>query len=322
LCSYDNSGYKQLTRSTDLVRPGFVEDDATQLEASWSGDSRKLAFLVWERASPGVYSSGDIYVADLETHAVKRIAEGAFAELRGPMIWSPDGTRIAVRTSPRLNIEDQLLVLDVATGVGRSVTAGLPAGGVEQYAWAPDSSAIAFTWNDGSVRLYVATAAGQTARDLGPAWGGTPPAWSADGRWIAATQVLDVFSSVFVVKADGSERRDLAGRFRQSDHATWAPDSERLAFEGSPSGEFNDRHLFVTDNTGGTPREIAKETTLAFSPLITFSKDAQRLLFTADAAGCFEGCPPGYLFMIDVDGGSPPVRLHEQPVYQFLGWLP
>jgi Tol biopolymer transport system component len=228
-----------------------------------------------------VYSSGDVYVADLQTNTVKRVAEGAFAELRGPMAWSPDGTRIALRNSQRLGGGDQLLVLDTTTGQSTSYTGDLPAGLVEQYAWAPDSSAVAFTWNDGSFHLYVAIAAGGALRDLGPAWGGTPPAWSPDGTWIAATQVLDVFSSVFIARTDGSDRRQIAGELHQSNNPAWAPDSKHLAFEGAPSDDFNDRHLFVTDVTGGTPRELANGTTLAFSPLIAFSNDGRRALFTA-----------------------------------------
>lgn len=323
LCMYEDSGYRQLTHSADLVRPALFEDDRTQLEASWSPDSRSVAVLARERVSPDIYSSGDVYVVDVAAPTMKQIAQGAFADIRGPIVWSPDSTHIAMRNSPRLSIGDQLLVIDAATGGSASLAGGLAPGGIEQYAWAPDSSAVAFTWNDGSAnaRLYVARFGG-TPYDLGPVWPGTLPAWSPDGRWIAAAGVSGGTSSVFITRTVSPDRRAIGAGLRQSDSPAWAPDSQHLAFAGSPTGDFNDRHIFVTDIVGGAPQELAPDRRLAFSPLIAFSGDGRRVFFTADAGPCIEGCPPGYLLMTGVDGQSPAVRLHDQFVSEFLGWLP
>jgi Tol biopolymer transport system component len=316
ICMYTDAGYRQLSRSSDLMHPGLVEDDATQLEGSWSPDSQRFTFLVRDRA-------GDIYVVDVRSGAVQRIAEGEFAKLRGPLLWSPDGTHIATRNSPRLGGGDELEVIDAATGatVGSLLAPGGREGSIEQYAWSPDSKTLAFTWNDGSVHLYIAAADQSEVRQLTTALGDTAPVWSPDGAWIAADDLRGSFSTVFAIRADGSGRVELGSDLQRSSQPVWAPDSTHMAFSGSASAEFNDRRLFIGDIGGDKPRQVADET-LAFFPQIAFSSDGKRLFYTAEAGPCIEGCPPGYLFMAPADGASPAVKLHDAPVYRFLGWLP
>jgi WD40 repeat protein len=319
VCMYTDAGYRQLSRSSDLMRPAIVEGDGRQLEGSWSPDSEKFAFLVRDRAAPGVYSSGDIYVVDITGGSIRRIAEGEFPKQRGPLLWSPDGTHIATRNSLSLGGADELAVIDVATGALRSASIGT--GLIEQYAWSPDGNMLAFTLNDGAAHLYTATADAGEIRQLTTAWGGDAPVWSPDGQWIAADDTRGDFSTVFAIRADGNDRVEVAARLQRSSRPEWAPDNEHLAFSGSNSAEFNDRRLFVGDIRGGEPRQVADET-LAFFPEIAFSSDGNRLFYTANADACFEGCPPGYLFTAPVDGSSPGVKLHDAPVNLFLGRVP
>lgn len=323
LCMYTDAGYRQLSRSSDLVSPGLVEDDATQLEGSWSADSTRFAFLVRQKAAQGVYSSGDIYIVDLRGGPVRRVSEGEFAKLRGPLLWSPDGAQIATRNSPRIGSGDELGVIDVATGANRSlaVSTRLGTGQIEQYAWSPDGTKLAFTLNDGATHLYGALADASEIQSLTTAWGGAAPVWSADGAWIAALDVRDAQSILLAVRADGSERREIGLGLHNSSQPVWAPDSTRLAFAASASGDFNDRRLYTAGIGGGAPRRMADETP-AFFPQIAFSGDGQRIFYTADAGRCMEGCPPGYLYMTRVEGTSPAVKLFDAPVERFLGRLP
>lgn len=325
ICVHDDSGDRQLTRSTDLLRPAIVEDQGVQINASWSPDSRSIAFLARERVPAIGYSSGDIYVADVAGDGgVRRIAEGEFARLWGPLAWSPDGAKIAVRNSSRFDAPDDLWIIDIGAGTTSSLTLASPTGlgGIEVYAWSPDSSSIAFTQNTGEPRLYAASADGQDVRDLGLVWGGQLPAWSPDGKWIAATDVKNNFSRVFVVSSDGSDRRYVDAALGRSDGGAWSPDSKRLAFSGSRSGDFNDPRLFIFDVGSLSTTATGEGETLAFTPLIAFSPDGEKLLFTAEAQPCAEGCPPGYLYSMDADGSGPAARVSTNTVFELLSWQP
>jgi Tol biopolymer transport system component len=103
----------------------------------------------------------------------------------------------------------------------------------------------------------------------------------------------------------------------------WSPDGKWLAFRGARQAaasvnEFPDAGLFVLEMSGGAPALIS-DLEPVFTPIVSFSPDADRIFFTAEAGGCAEGCPPGYLYMIDANGHEPAKRLHDRPVDRALG---
>lgn len=80
------------------------------------------------------------------------------------------------------------------------------------------------------------------------------PEWSPDGKYVAfgAWRVDQNLSNahIFVVRADGKERRDLG----PGAMASWSPDSKQLVFHTYPTAGDNSLHIVVI-NADGTGRK-------------------------------------------------------------------
>jgi Tol biopolymer transport system component len=323
----DDGDVKSVAGPTDFVRTGVIEDDYWSGETAWSPDSQRVAFLVFERAGNGIYSSGDLYVADLASNAVELVDRGAFARSRNHIHWSPDGRYISMLEGSTLDVRRDLLIVNTLTPTTINASAALTTiGGIEQYAWSPDSRYVTFTRNEGaqSQSLYVATPDGSSLERIADAWGGTQPVWSPDSHWIAASAVDSAsYAHVFAVRADGSEQRRLDIGLTRSEAPAWSPDSNRVAFSGAAVGP-GSPDIFVADvaKPNDAPTRITTDAAISVFPLVVWAPDGRHIFYTGNAPPCGEGCPPGYLQMVPADGSSAPIQLHDVAVSSILGWLP
>ena len=212
----------------DPTRPGspvrFVRtgDHGAVVELAWSPDGRRLAFTA--EVDPHRFIVGP--TAPLG----RRRRPGAKAAAETP---APRARRIT-RTDWRWDEEGHrdrwmhLFVVDRGDGRPRQLTSG--DWGVSDIGWHPDGTSIAFTADRGpQADLHPRTtiwavdvdaapkrrarAAGATAEPreiLGAGGWANHPAWSPDGRWIAAIGVLesepldDLMPDIVVGPADGS----------------------------------------------------------------------------------------------------------------------
>lgn len=329
----DGSEQRMVTEE-QLDPPGFLDNGNFGTDIAWSADGRSVAFLVLRAAREDIVSSGDIYVYGVEDDSLRRIDEGEFAAGRLWLRWSPDGRYIASVHYKTIGSEGVLRVIDVHTGTAADVSRQLgTAVGIERYSWAPDSSAIAFTWNDfsGTVRLYSVAANGGTPVEVGEAWGGVVPEWSPAGDRIAASRVPggSGFAILYVMPASGGPAQEIAPGFHTSQYPSWAWDGRRIAFVGSETSapspnEFPPYGLYVVDADGQSLRRLTADQEMVVFPLITWSPDGERIFYTADGPPCSEGCPPGPLFMVSAAGTGEPAHITEEDVLvsEFLGWWP
>jgi len=65
------------------------------------------------------------------------------------------------------------------------------------------------------------------------------PAWSPDGRWIAAQERVQNVTRLVIVPADGGEIQTLVNDPVESWAHSWSPDGERIAFAGLRDGVWN-----------------------------------------------------------------------------------
>jgi len=153
---------------------------------------------------------GRLYVMDLATHKVERIADGDYDETLPA--WSPDGSRLAFVSkrhpdADRDNNWDIFVVEPHAGAAPRAVTTfegGDDAPDWESYpAWSPDGKSIAYVQGGppklieyGVRHLAVAPADGGPARLVTPTLDRNigKPKWSADGKSIR-----------FILEDDGAE---------------------------------------------------------------------------------------------------------------------
>jgi Tol biopolymer transport system component len=188
-----------------LLAPGM-----NSLQATWSPDGRRLAYL----ASEGL-GNGGLYVAEVtpsealsggvEGHLVRPdlapdMGTVAFGDEFNQPWWSPDGTALAVAAVPRgfYLVESEGIFIVQADGSGERLLterAGSPT-------WSPDGRRIAFHRtvdpseyvNDRpcTVRTWIIDADGSDERQLAELGDGCvgPPLWSPDGTRLASELIV------------------------------------------------------------------------------------------------------------------------------------
>jgi dipeptidyl aminopeptidase/acylaminoacyl peptidase len=144
--------------------------------------------------------------------------------------WSPDGRRLAFGVSSvgLANPYNGLRMFDQVSGTDRLVLK--PSDSPREYDWfdidwAPDAKRLAYV-SGGRISLVNVDGTGRTLLQTGTVGRDHSPSWSPDGAWIAyATR--DGYSSVYVIRPDGSQRTLLA---RHASAPAWSPDGQRIAF--------------------------------------------------------------------------------------------
>jgi dipeptidyl aminopeptidase/acylaminoacyl peptidase len=255
------------------ARPIAVEGQLPIRNASWSADSKQIAFIA--------DLPGDVPAAQVWTASVDGGAPTKRADLKGYVDaphFSPDGSRLAVLFTeglPRIAgplqpmtplagvidetiYEQRLSVIDLKTNVLKQVT---PADAyIYEYDWTPDG------------RDWVAIAAHG----------------SGDANWYIAR--------LYRVNSRSGEMHEIYAPKSQIAEPRVSPDGKQVAFieglmsdEGSTGGD-----VYLVSITGGTPRNLtanikASPCSLAWTgpELITFVEniDGQSGLGSVNAAG-------------------------------------
>ena len=163
----------------------------------------------------------------------------------------------------------------------------------EQYpAWSPDGMEIAFARGHvtTNIDIYVMAADGSAERRLTEhPERDEQPAWSPDGRTIAFLSHRDGDVGVWLMDADGGNKRKLV----QGREPAWSPDGERIAFT-SGQYEGNDE-IYVVDADGSNLRRLTFDSHYDWHA--AWSPDGRRLAFNSERFGGEE------LMLADVESG-------------------
>ena len=197
---------------TWLVRPdgtGLREvglrDHETRVDL-WSPDGARIAGA----ASLGGVSAPVVAVCEVESGACGVMGGG------GAEAWAPGGTRLAVIGGSVASVD--AFVLDLGTGERFPLLDLVPS--ITAVAWARTGK-LAAVGEDG--RLVILDGPGAMPKRIADDLRVTGrPAWSPDGEWLAVRAASEQGSDIFVMRPDGSDRRQLAtGGAGQG--AVWAP---------------------------------------------------------------------------------------------------
>ena len=128
----DGSGLRKLT-----------DDPQTDRDPSWAPDGKTIAFTS-DRSG-----SFQIWTINADGSGLRRLTD-ADITMRGPAIWSPDGSRMAVPTPARPRMSARVLVFDVQKPSSEQtpevVQFFLPdAEGFSPYSWSADGRQLALT---------------------------------------------------------------------------------------------------------------------------------------------------------------------------------
>ncbi|MEP7286836.1 MAG: DPP IV N-terminal domain-containing protein [Chloroflexota bacterium] len=149
----------------------------------------------------------------------------------GPVVWAPDGKRLAVVHSVDNRFE---LVVDNADGTMLPPlmlgSTPLPESSEPQFvltpyhfAWSPDSQKIAFEYNaDGNYEIYVIDL--NTLKIInatGDGSGDRMPTWSPDGRSIAFITNRNLQYELYTMNPDGSNLTRLSMTGRDEINPLW-----------------------------------------------------------------------------------------------------
>jgi len=236
--------------------------------------TRELEFL--PDGNRIIYSSDDIeapgiYIYDLKQHANMPLLTNIMSA-ESPA-WSPDGTRIAFVVWPKGRKNSQIYTANADCSEVKQLTTG------DYYnwtpRWSPDGKKLVFetTRNDSAAThvpggyrdIYVMDSDGQNQINLTAKTFGHHPAWSPDGKFIAY-----MARGIMVMKADGSDKRNVSqGKTRDSE-PVWSPDGQWIAFTRTankpPGPETMDIWIMKSDGTEQRQVTFNKTKWSSYSP--------------------------------------------------------
>ncbi|HLP09446.1 MAG TPA: hypothetical protein VK178_14885 [Opitutaceae bacterium] len=229
--------------SKDIVA---MAPDGAQRSVFFAGDGRSALAPVYSASGDMVAfalgrffqmrlgaATADLAVVNADGTGLRILTEGDGNY--GFPSWSPDGTQLVYRASTPQS--RGLFVRTLASGVTRELT---PSSGHDNFpAWSPRGDLIAFTrFDGGGYEIWTVKPDGLDAHALTAAPGNDAHcAWSPDGEWLAFSSSRQGFKDeaalhpgnaqpygdIFVMRADGSDVRQLTDTPFEEGTVAWAP---------------------------------------------------------------------------------------------------
>lgn len=218
-----------------------------------------LLFVVSTREHRWSRPDYDLYALDPADGALERITDD-FAVYDSWLGFSPSGDRLAVCS--RKDGDAEIYVIDRA-GVELAKLTDNEARDCD-----PDwsGSSIVFRSDRGGAwDIWRMTAEGAdpvrlthyAANDsLTQGYQEGPPRWSADGEWIAWPSQRDGSDTeIMVMRADGTDVRQLTANDHADGWPAWSPDGQWIAFHSDRTGDYE---IWIMRADGSDPRRVTE----------------------------------------------------------------
>lgn len=203
----------------------------------------------------------DLYSLDPVTGSLDRIT-GDFPVYDSWLGFQPDGNLLAVCS--RKDGDSEVYVIN-RDGVERAKLTDNDARDCDPD-WSPDGRWIVFRSDrDGAWEIWKMTADGSdpvqltdlAANDsIAQGYQEGPPRWSPDGEWIVWPSQRDgTDTEIVVMRADGSDIRQLTANDAADGWPDWSPDGQWIAFHSDRTGDYE---IWVMRADGSDPRRLTR----------------------------------------------------------------
>jgi TolB protein len=239
--------YRLIVADSDGFNPiAMVTSNEPLLSPAWSPDSRRLAYVSFERGNSA------IYLHELSTGARRLMSSGK--GINGSPAFSPDGTRLSLTLSRTGNPE--IYTMDIASGTLTQLTRSFAID--TEAVWMPDGKSLLFTSDRGGrPQVYRMNVDGSNPQRV--TFEGTENARasvSADGTKIATAQGNRNLYSVSMIDRKygdpGTVRKVSYGRFDEC--PSFAPNGSMILYAAREGGR---GYLVASSVDGKTTQRLA-----------------------------------------------------------------
>ena len=257
----------------------------------------------------------DIYSMDVDGDNLVQLTDHPGPD--GNPAGSPDGRRISFTS--RRGLTPDLYVMDSdGTNVIRLTHDNF---GEARSSWTPDSRKIAFTsFCKLNCDIFTVDANGDNRTRLTEhEMQDVDPTWSPDGSKISFVSAPNFGAldprHIFVMNADGKERRNLTGdtNLKYNSNPSWSPDGRRIAFQSQRAFEGYD--IYVITAEGKNLKQLTQE---GNNRMPAYSPDGRKIAFASSREGDFN------IYLMDTNGRNVVKLTRTPPGTENISpsWLP
>lgn len=237
----------------------------------------------------------DICVMDpANPSAVQNLTDNGETSYDKTPVWSPDGSKVAFVSefTTKGHGEWNVFVMNVTAG-GDSINLATEiteyphteSKAIEDLAWSPDGSRIAYTRgnNSGDDKVWVVNADGSSVfpLEIGGEGDKRHPTWSPDSSKIAYAVVKNAPEQVVIAPSTGGLGQALANGVGHEPN--WSPDGSEIAFDGYQHSNFGPVDLHIVNADGsGTPLIVTPSTNTQWT-FNAWSPDGGRIAYRSEA---------------------------------------
>ncbi len=288
---------KRPLKIDDLLAIKDVRDPQVSPDGNW------VAYVLSTTDAKADKSSTDIWMVSFDGKITRRVTFSLDNE-SSPR-WSPDGKFLSFTSSrPGPNKGGQIWLLDLAGGEAKQLTD--LKGGLQEYAWSPDSKRIALVIGDPDP-------------DADEGEGGKPKTakpividrykFKQDREGYLRGN-LKSYVYLFDIAAKKTERL-TKGKFNESS-PVWSPDGSKIAFTSNHQKD-PDRdptsQIFVADSTANSiEKQITPNTSRGSRSGHEWSPDGKIIAFVEAEEIQFDAYNMDHLTLVASDGSSAPTR--------------